>query len=141
MDVVGPEGLKKHVVHDGNMIVSYGCNRLGEMLVSDTDGASAWANYIGVGTGTGAVNFAEASLNAGTAVVTANKSDKGDRTVEYQATFEDGSAYEIHEIGLCETNQFTGGVCARLVLSGTQSVNKGSADTVNFTYQVLLASG
>lgn len=143
IDVIGPDGkLKQHVEHDGNVLLQYGLNRLSEMLVSDVGGASAWANYIAVGSDTTAANSTQAGIGTtfgtGTAGgATVNRSDKGSYTAEYQATFTDtANARTIAELVLCQTNTYNASGLARLVL-GTDSVGKGTGDTVNLTYQVI----
>ena len=66
-------------------------------------------------------------------------SDKGDLTCEYQMTFADGSAYEIHEVGLFGTNNMAASMIARSML-GTDSVDKGAADTVEISYQIIAST-
>ncbi len=60
-------------------------------------------------------------------------SDLGNFTVECQTMSDDGSAYEIHEVGLRGTND----MAARLMVTGTNSVNKGAAGEVNISYQII----
>lgn len=146
MDVVGPDGVvKQHVEHDGNLMVTHGLVRLGEMLVSDSDGASAWVSAGAIGTDTTAVGFSNDSLGNSTQIVHLSQasmvgSDAGNMTSEWQMTFaSDGQASQIHEIGLFATNNATEKMIARSVL-GVNSVNRGSADEIRATYQVILKS-
>ena len=143
MEVVGPDGkVKKRVDHSGNILLQYGLNRLSEMLVSDTDGASLWMQYIGVGNDTTAANSTHSGIGStfgtGTAGgATVNKSDKGSYTTEFQATFSDtANARTIEEVALCQTNTYNASGGGRSVL-GTDSVGKGTGDTVNITYQFI----
>jgi hypothetical protein len=99
-------------------------------------------NYIGVGGDTTAANSTQAGCGTtfGVGVTggsTVNRSDKGSYTTEYQATFSDtDDARTIHEICLCQTNTYDASGGARSVL-GTDSVGKGTADTVNISYQFI----
>lgn len=143
MEVIGPDRVvKKRIDHQGNILLQYGLNRLSEMLASDAGGATALANYIGVGSDTTAANSTQAGIGTtfgtGTAGgATVNRSDKGSYTVEYQATFSDtANARTIAEVALCQTNTYDGSGIARSVL-GTDSVGKGTGDTVNISYQVI----
>ncbi|HUT60711.1 MAG TPA: hypothetical protein VNA25_22935 [Phycisphaerae bacterium] len=142
IDVVGPEGLKKHVEHDGNILTQYGLNRLSEMLASDAGGASAWMNYLGVGNDTTAADSTDSGIGStfGTGTLggaTVNRSDKTDYTAEYQATFSDTvNARTIEEVCLCQTDTYDASGGARSVL-GEDSVGKGTADTVYLSYQFI----
>lgn len=143
LEVVGPDHqVKQRVEHDGNLLLQYGLNRLSEMLASDTDGASAWMSYIGLGADTTAANSTQSGVGTtfgtGTAGgMTCNISDKGSYTAEYQGTFSDtDNARTIAEVCLCQTNTYDGSGGARSVL-GTGSVVKGVNDTVNMSYQFI----
>lgn len=142
MEVIGPDHeVKQQLTHEGNILQTYGLNRLIEMLASDAGGASAWMNYIGVGNSTSTANSTQNGLigTFGTGTVggaTANKSDAGNLTIAYQATFVDtGNARTINEVALCQTNTYDASGGARTVLGA--SVNKQTGDTVNITYEVI----
>lgn len=146
IDVVGPDGVvKQHVEHNGNLMVTYGLNRLIEMLASDTDGASAWVSAGAIGTSTTAVGYSDNALGASTQIVHLSQasmaaSDAGAQTLQYNMTFaSDGNASQIHEIGLFATNAATAAGVARSVL-GTDSVNRGTADEIRASYQIVAKS-
>lgn len=147
MDVFGPDEdgeivCKQSVVHEGNILLTYGLNRLAEMLASDAGGASAWMNYIGLGSATQVANSTYSGIlstfGTGTAGgATHARSDGGARTAEFQATFSDtDNARTIEEVALCQTNTYDASGGARSVLD-TDSVGKGTGDTVNISYQFI----
>ncbi len=146
MDVVGPDGeFKQHVDHTGNILVTHGLNRLVEMLASDAGGASDWVSAAAIGTGATAVGYSDDSLGNSTQIVHLSQasmaaSDAGSQTLQYNLTFaSDGNASAIHEIGLFCTNNATQNMAARSVL-GTDSVNRGTADEIRASYQVIAKS-
>lgn len=133
----GEPVLKQRFEKTGNIMATYGLNRLVEMMVSDAGGASAFANYMAIGTHSLAESSTHNRLSASTQQVTVSRSDKGNLTAEYQATFaSDGNASEIHEVGLFQTSQATASMIARSVL-GTDSINRGTADELRISYQVI----
>jgi hypothetical protein len=146
-EVHGPEGLKQRVDHYGNIMVTYGLNRLIEMLASDSSGASRFVSAAGIGTGTTAVGYSDNALVGSTALVHMSEasmvaSDAGARTLQYNMTFASNNpagAAVINEIGLFATNAATAAMVARSVL-GTDSVNKGASDTIYVSYQIIAAS-
>lgn len=151
LDVFGPNEdgnvvCKQSVVHEGNILLTYGLNRLVEMLASDAGGGSAWMNYIGLGSATQAANSTYSGILStfGTGTVggaTHSRSDKGARTAEFQATFSDtDNPRSIQEVALCQTNTYDASGGARSVL-GTDSVVKASGDTVNISYQFIAGTG
>lgn len=147
MEVWGPKDkgsspvLKKSIYHEGNVLLTYGLDRLTDMLQSGGD-ASSWMNYIGVGSGTQAADSTQSGILStfGTGTIggaTASRSNLGARTVQYQATFTDtDNARTIEEVALCQTNTYNASGGARSVL-GTDSVGKGVNDTVNISYDVI----
>lgn len=146
-EVHGPEGLKQRVDHYGNIMVTYGLNRLIEMLASDSQGASNWVQAGAIGTGTTPVGYSDNSLVASTAIVHMSEasmvaSDAGARSLQYNMTFASsnpGGACVINEVGLFGTNVATTSMIARSVL-GTDYINKGASDTVYVSYQIVAAS-
>jgi hypothetical protein len=146
IDVVGPDGvIKQHIDHSENLMVTYGLNRLIEMLVSDAGGASDWVSAAAIGTGTVATGYSDDTLGNSTQIVHLSQasmvgSDAGSLTLQYNLTFAStGGAHEIHEIGLFATNAATTRMVARSVL-GTDSVNRGANDEIRATYQVVAKS-
>jgi hypothetical protein len=146
-DVIGPDGsLKQHIDHRDNVLCTHGLNRLIEMLASDAGGASAWVSAAAIGTDTTAANSTQDSLGNSTQIVHLSQasmagSDAGSLTLQYNCTFaSDGNAAAIHEAGLFATNAATANAVARSVL-GTDSINRGSADEIRITYQVVAATG
>lgn len=138
-EVVGPDGrVKQRIDHQGNIMASYGLNRLSEFLATDAGGGSAFANTMAIGTGSTAAATSDTGLGNSTQLCgTFSRSDKGERTVEFQATFaSDGNASAIHEVGIFQTNQATASMIARSVL-GTDSINRGSADEIRASYQLI----
>ena len=67
-------------------------------------------------------------------------SDAGARTVEYQGTFDDAGSYTIKEVGLFGNAAATSNMIAHSTLAATDQVNKGTADTVNISYQLIFDS-
>lgn len=135
---------KSRVIHEGNVLATYGLNRLSEMLISDAGGASDWVSAGAIGTSTTAENSTHVGLFNSTAIVHLSQasmagSDKGNYTAEWQMTFDDASAYEVHEVGLFATNNATENMIARSEL-GTDSVNKGTGDTVYISYQIIAST-
>lgn len=129
--------LKARVDHCGNIMATYGLNRLTEMMVSDAGGASAFCNDMAIGTHTRAENSTDNDLGASTQLVTVSRSDAGNRTAAYHATFaSDGNASQIHEVGLFQTNQATASMIARTML-GTDSINRGASDEIRVTYNLV----
>jgi len=137
-DVIGQNGEKKaHGVHEGNLVVTYGLARLAAILATDAGGGSAFANYAVIGTDSTAVGASDAALGASTqAHGTFSRAVSG-VSVNYTATFASNSqASAIKEIGLYQTNTYTGSMIARSVL-GTDSINRGTGDTIQVTYTLV----
>jgi hypothetical protein len=134
----GPDGESKAKGFSrGNMVVSYGLDRLIKMLATDAGGASAYANTCVVGTSTTAVASNDASLGASTQVCGTFSRATSGASLNYLASFaSDGNACVINEVGIFQTNTYTGSMIARKVL-GTASINKGASDTFNLTYSII----
>lgn len=142
-EVVGPDGAVKHRMdHQGNILATHGLNRLIEMLASDTNGASGWCSAMAIGTSTTAAASTQDALVASTQIVHLSQasmvaSDAGARTLQYNATFaSNGNAAAINEVGLFATNNATQNMIARSVL-GTDSINRGTADEIRISYQII----
>lgn len=142
-EVIGPDGRLKHRIdHHGNIMATYGLNRLIEMLASDSNGASNWVSAMAIGTSTTAAASTQDSLVASTQIVHLSQasmaaSDAGARSLQYNATFaSNGNACSINEVGLFATNAATANMVARSVL-GTDSINRGASDEIRISYQVI----
>ena len=142
-DVVGPDGqVRQRIDHHGNILCTHGLNRLIEMLASDSGGASDIVSAAAIGTDTTAANSTNDALGNSTQIVHLSQasmvaSDAGSLTLQYNMTFaSDGNAAAIHEIGIFCTNAATAKAMARSVL-GTDSINRGSADEIRATYQII----
>ncbi len=146
-----PDGSKTRAVQDGNVMVTYGLNNLGELLVTGTQAFSdqtskGWVQCMAIGTDATAPVSTNSKLGGSTATVLLSAasmavSDKGNRTVEYQATFDDSNAYTIKEVGLFGTQNAGGGsMVAHSSLAASDQVIKGTGDTVNVSYQVIFTT-
>jgi hypothetical protein len=145
-EVVGPDGeVKQRVDHTGNIMLTYGLNRAVEMLASDAGGASGWVSAMAIGTDTTAANSTNNALGNSTQIIHLSQasmvaSDGGNLTLQYNGTFaSDGNAAAINEVGLFATNAATAAGVARSVL-GTDSINRGSADEIRISYQVVFGT-
>lgn len=95
-----------------------------------TDTTAATSTDAGLGASTAQVNITAASLT---------KTNLGNRTVEYQATFASNNpagTYVANEVGLFCNSTGNNQLMARSVL-GTASVNKGASDTINCSYDLI----
>lgn len=139
-DAKGEVVLKQKIGPIENIMATYGLNRLSEMMVSDAGGASAFCNVAAIGTDTTAASSTQNTLGASTQLASGasfSRSDAGSMTAQYNLTFaSNGNACQVHEIGLFQTNQATASCIARSVL-GTNSINRGTADEIRATYQVI----
>lgn len=143
LEVIGPDGkLKARRDHQGNIMCTWGLDRLVSMLASDTDGASKWASAGAIGTSTTAANSTQDSLGNSTQIVHLSQASMaaarlGARTLEFRMTFaSNGQAAVINEVGVFATNNATEKMIARSVL-GTDSVNRGTADEIRASYQCI----
>jgi hypothetical protein len=135
--------IKQEGVLEGNVMCTWGMNNLGERMVTGGD-ASDLVQMLAVGTHTQAEASDNTGLYAGTNSVYLSQasmavSDLGNMTVEFQATIDDASAYQLHEVGLMGTNLMNNSLVARKML-GTDSINKGTGDEVNLSHRVVLAT-
>ena len=142
-EVVAPDGsVRQRIDHRGNILATHGLNRLIEMLASDTNGASAWCSAMAIGTSTTAAASTQDALVASTQIIHLSQasmvaSDAGARTLQYNGTFaSNGNACQVHEVGLFATNNATQNMIARSVL-GTDSINRGTADEIRISYQII----
>jgi hypothetical protein len=146
-----PDHPVQRTEREGNIAVTYGLNNLAERLVSASAAFSdqttkGWCQAMAVGTDSSpAPSFTGDTLNSSQTFVLLSAasmavSDAGARTLEYQATFDDASAYLIAEVGLFGTQNASGSMIAHSTLAATDQVNKGTGDTVNISYQLIFDS-
>lgn len=147
--VRGPDGQIKQItpwVH--NIMTTFGLASLASMVGSGAGvNASTLVSTMKIGTGTTAATSSDVSLVASTAAVhitaaSLTKTNLGNRTVEYQATFASNNpagAAQINEVALFCNSTADSQAAARTVL-GTNSVNKGASDTINVSYDVVFTT-
>lgn len=145
-----PDRPVQRVVREGNIAVTWGLNNMVERLVTATEAFSnrsnGWVQAMAVGTDSTAPTFTGNALNASQTFVLLQStaemsiSDAGNRTVEYQGTFDDAAAYSIKEVGLFGSQGASGNMIAHSTLAATDQVNKGTGDTVNISYQLIFDS-
>ncbi len=101
-----------------------------------------------IGTGVTAAASTDTALANSTGSVTMGnasftKTNTGNRSVEYQATFASNNpagAATITECGLYLNSTADSQCAARLVLTGASSVNKGASDVINVSYQLIFTT-
>lgn len=147
LNVVGPDGKVKQDTGwlYGNILNTFGLASLASMVGSGAGvNASTLVSTMALGTGTAAETSTDAGLVAGTASVyitqaSLTKTNLGNRTVEYQATFASNNpagAATINEVGLFCNSTANSQLLARKTL-GTNSVNKGASDTIQVSYDTI----
>jgi hypothetical protein len=138
------------VEQDGNIAVTWGLDRLVNLIVTATSAWShdenGWVSALYVGTDSApAFGYSDNALNSSISSVALSDgagqmliSDKGARTIEYQATITNTtSAFSIAEVGLFGSGT---NAVALSTLAATDQVNKATGDTVNISYQMIFAS-
>lgn len=149
LQVMTPEGeVRQETPWIENIMCTFGLASLASMVGSGAGvNASTLISAMKIGTGTTAATSSDTSLVASTGSVTITaasltKTNLGNRTVEYQATFASnnpaGSAV-INEVGLYCNSTAESQLAARTVL-GTASVNKLASDTINASYDVIFTT-
>lgn len=150
LQVVGPDGkVKKDTGFIfGNVLNTFGLASLASMVGSGAGvNASTLVSAMKIGTGTTAETSTDAALAASTASVvitqaSLTKTNLGNRTVEYQASYASNNpagACVINEVGLYCNSTADSQLLARKTL-GTASVNKGASDTINCSYDVIFTT-
>lgn len=148
VEIVGPDGeVKARRHHVGNIMATWGLDRLVTLLSSDTNGASRWASAMAIGTSTTVAASTQDALVGSTGIVHLSQasmvaSRAGAMTLQYNATFESNNpagAYTANEVGLFGTNGAAASMIARSVL-GTDSVNKGASDQIRISYQIIAST-
>lgn len=146
-DVVGPDAdgniVTKQSVRDvENIMLTYGLASAAKMLSTHTASGSTWAQTMAIGTSNTAAASTQAGLQASTQLCgTFSRSEQGSMTARFLATFgSDGNASSVQEIGIFASNVATASGICRSVLTGTQSVNRGSADIIQISYDVVFVT-
>ena len=144
IEVHGKEGLKQRVEHVGNILASWGLDRLMEQIISGSDGfgGDGWVSVGVIGTDDTAPASTQDALIAATESVAMSQAsmtrqDSGARTAAYLMTFQSNQAYVAKEIGLFGSNVSSASMIARQTFS---SVSKAAADTIHATYQIIAAN-
>lgn len=131
-----------------NIMNTFGLASLASMVGSGAGvNASTLVSAMKIGTGTTAETSTDAALVAstGSVVITAaslTKTNLGNRTVEWQATFASSNpagAAVINEVGLYCNSTADSQLLARKTL-GTASVNKLASDTIQCSYDVIFTT-
>lgn len=141
IEILSPDGRVQRA-SGWNAAVSYGMSRLADFIATVTAAASGWMNYLAIGTGTAAPTSNDASLVASTGSGSASKSVAGVRSAQYTASFNSNNpagAATIAEVGLFQTDTFSGSMAARATLSPV--VTKGASDTIRMSRPVEKSAG
>lgn len=150
--VVGPNEhgelvTKQETPWTDNILTTYGLASMASAVGSSAAvTASFWVQAIYIGTSATAPTSSDSSLGASTASVTMGnasftKTNTGNMTVEYQATFASSNtagAYTINEVGLyCNStgNETQNHLAAHATLA--TNVVKGASDVVQISYQII----
>lgn len=137
-----PDGQVQRVIQEGNVLCSFGLDNLAQQVAEEAI-SHVWIEGMGIGTDTDTPASTVDSLAASTKFLSGAScviSDLGARTVEARATFSDGDGYSIKEVGLFYSNVATASCIAYSSLNVTDQVIKGTADTVNVSYQVIFVT-
>ncbi len=147
--VQGPDGkIKEETPWMENIMCTFGLASLASMVGSGAGvNASTLVSSMRIGTGTTAATSNDTSLVASTAVVhitaaSLTKTNLGNRTVEFQATFASNNpagAAQINEVAMYCNSTAESQAAARSVL-GTASVNKGASDQILVSYDVVFTT-
>jgi hypothetical protein len=150
--VKGPDGTIKQVgAWCYNIMNTFGlaslASRVGTVSGANVNTTTELVSAMKIGTGTTAATSTDASLynSTGSLAITQGagnftKSNLGNMTVEYQATFSSNNpagAASITEVGLFCNSTADSQLFARAVLTGAQSVNKGASDTIQISYDTI----
>lgn len=147
--VRGPDGrIKQRTPWQENIMATFGLASLASMVGSGAGvNASTLISTMKIGIGTTAATSTDSSLVASTAAVnitaaSLTKTNLGNRTVEYQATFASSNpagAASITEVGMFCNSTGDNQLAARTVL-GTNSVNKGASDQILISYDIVFTT-
>lgn len=147
--VIKPDGtVREETPWLYNIMTTFGlaslASRVGTASGANVNTTTEFVSAMKIGTGTTAATSNDTSLVASTGSVTIGnasftKSNLGNRTVEYQATFGSNNpagAAVINEVGLYLNSTAESQLAARTVL-GASSVNKLASDTINVSYDTI----
>ncbi len=147
--VQGPDGaIKEQTPWIENIRCTFGLASLASMVGSGAGvNASTLISTMKIGTGTTAATSTDSALANSTASVhitaaSLTKTNLGNRTVEYQATFissNPAGAAVINEVGMYCNSTADSQIAARTVL-GTNSVSKGASDQILISYDVVFTT-
>ena len=142
----GPSGeLKKRAEVYGNVVATYGLNRLCELCATGGD-ASDHVAAARIGTDNTAASSNDSRLLASTQSIalsgaSMDASDQGNRTLRYVMTFaSDGNASQIREIAIYASSNVTTGIWARRDLTGAESVNRGASDEIRVSWDFVFTT-
>ena len=137
----GPEGLKQRVEDTGNILNTFGLNRLIEQLTLGTGAFSdaGWVDRAVIGTDNTTRASGDDSMGASTASKAFSDasmvaSDSGALTMAYQITFDAAGAYDAQEVALFGSNADTASMVAHKTFA---LVSKAANDTVRVTYKII----
>lgn len=150
--VIKPDGtVRSETPWLHNIMTTFGlasmASRIGTVSGANVNTTTEFVSAMKIGTGTTAATSSDTSLVASTASVTIGnasftKSNLGNRTVEYQASFPSNApagAAVISEVGLFLNSTADSQLAARTVL-GTASVNKLASDSLNISYDIIFTT-
>ena len=136
---------KARVERIGNVANTYGLDQLAQLLSSDTNGASKWCSAMAIGTSSTAPASTDTALGASTQIVYLSQASMvasypGARTLQMNATFaSNGNSCTIAEVGLFGTTSATTRCLAHATL-GNSSINRGTADEIRVSYQLVFGT-
>lgn len=152
LQVVKPDGtIRSETPWLYNIMTTFGlaslASRVGTASGANVNTTTEFVSAMKIGTGTTAATSSDTSLVASTGSVTIGnasmtKTNLGNRTVEYQATFASNNpagAAVINEVGVYLNSTAESQIAARTVL-GTASVNKLASDTINCSYDLIFTT-
>jgi hypothetical protein len=147
--VVAPDGsIRQETPWIENIMTTFGlaslASRVGTTSGANVNTTTELVSAIKIGTGTNAASSTDTSLTASTASVTIGnasftKTNLGNRTVEYQATFASNNpagTATIDEVGLYLNSTAESQLFNHIVL-GTASVNKLASDVINVSVDTI----
>lgn len=140
-----PKVLLQRFERIGNIACTYGLDQMAQVFASDTNGASRLVSAMALGTDSTAAASTQTALGGSTQIIHLSQASMaasypGARTLQYNGTFaSNGNACSINEVALFGTNNATTRMLARSVL-GASSINRGSADEIRISYQLIFGT-
>jgi hypothetical protein len=137
--------VRQEGIIEGNLLVTYGMDALCNLIASGGE-ASDWVHAHAIGTDNTAAATDDTGLGSSKAFVYLSQasmavSDLGARTTEYQMTYDDALAYQVHELGLFASNVATASMIARGILTGANSIDKGTDDIIHMSHRLVFGTG